>query len=337
MDPAVLDQRLERPPGHLAADRIEAGDDHRVGRVVDDDVHPGGGLERADVPALAADDPALHLVAGERHRGHRALRRVLRGEPLDGDGDDPPRLAVGVALGLLLDVAHQRRGLAPRLVLDALENLPPGLFRGEPGDPLQLDPLLLRQPVRPRPRGRGAPAPAALSASSRLAKRALPGLDLLELPLLRPGALFRPPLQPLPLLPAALHLAVEILPQLERLHLAPRAASRPWRPRRRAAASVAHPVALSLGRRRQRCPSAARRCRRIVDGDERRRATTSPAATPASVGRSRDWGIGSLRQEAAARLAALGRRAAGGRGRRPGPTSGRRSRGRPGGPETARR
>src|SRR4029078_6278372 len=48
---------------------------------------------------------------------------------------------------------------------------------------------------------------------------ALAGLDLLQLSLLGPGALLTPALQPFPFLPAALDLAVEILPQLEGLHL----------------------------------------------------------------------------------------------------------------------
>ena len=53
---------VEGHPGDLAADRVEAGEDHRLGRVVDDQVDAGRLLEGADVAALAADDPALHLV-----------------------------------------------------------------------------------------------------------------------------------------------------------------------------------------------------------------------------------------------------------------------------------
>jgi hypothetical protein len=36
--------------------RVERRQDHRLGRVVDDDVDAGDDLERADVAALAADD-----------------------------------------------------------------------------------------------------------------------------------------------------------------------------------------------------------------------------------------------------------------------------------------
>ena len=49
----------------LAADAVERREDDRVRRVVDDEVDAGQMLERADVAALAADDPALHVVGGE--------------------------------------------------------------------------------------------------------------------------------------------------------------------------------------------------------------------------------------------------------------------------------
>jgi hypothetical protein len=218
MDPAILDQGLERPAGDLAADRIEAGDDHGVWGVVDDDVHARGRLEGADVPPLAPDDAPLHLVVGQRHGGDGALRGVFRGKALGGDGDDPAGVAVGALLGLLLDVADQRRRLAPGFVLDPLEDLAAGILRGEPGDPLQPVSLLLGHAVG-----------LALAGPERqllLAQRLLPFVEvplarvhLLDLAVLAPGALFRPLLHPLPLVALALDLAVEILPQLERFHL----------------------------------------------------------------------------------------------------------------------
>ena len=79
MDAAVGDQLLHGQPGHLAPDRVEAREDDRLGRVVDDDVDAGGHLEGADVPALAADDPPLHLVARQVDDRHRRLDDVLGG------------------------------------------------------------------------------------------------------------------------------------------------------------------------------------------------------------------------------------------------------------------
>ncbi len=73
---AVLDQSLERDLGDLAADAVEPGDDDHAGRVVDDHVHAGRLLEGADVPPLAADDPALHLVVGNVDRADGDLGGV---------------------------------------------------------------------------------------------------------------------------------------------------------------------------------------------------------------------------------------------------------------------
>ncbi len=52
------------------------------GRVVDDEVDAGEVLQGADVAALAADDPALHVVGGELDHRHGRLGRVAGGEPL---------------------------------------------------------------------------------------------------------------------------------------------------------------------------------------------------------------------------------------------------------------
>ena len=54
---------------------------------------PGGLLERADVAALAADDPALHFVVGETARRYGGLGGVVGRDPLHDGGEDPPRNA----------------------------------------------------------------------------------------------------------------------------------------------------------------------------------------------------------------------------------------------------
>src|ERR1043165_5244633 len=71
---AVLHEALERDARDLAADRVEAGEDDRLGRVVDDEVDAGGQLERANVAPLAADDAALPVLARPADAGHRRLR-----------------------------------------------------------------------------------------------------------------------------------------------------------------------------------------------------------------------------------------------------------------------
>ena len=78
MDAAVGDQPLDRLARDLAAERIEAREDDRAGRVVDDQLDAGRLLERADVAPLAADDPPLHVVAREIDDRDGGLDRVSR-------------------------------------------------------------------------------------------------------------------------------------------------------------------------------------------------------------------------------------------------------------------
>src|SRR5437773_1495320 len=119
----IGDQPLQGEPRDLTADGIEAGDDHRVRSVVDDHVHTRRRLESADVAALAADDAALHFVRREGHGRDGRLRCVLGGEALDGEREDLLRILLSVAARLFLQIPHQRRRLAPRLVLEAPQQL----------------------------------------------------------------------------------------------------------------------------------------------------------------------------------------------------------------------
>src|SRR5215211_8346223 len=138
VDAPVLQELLERHPRDLAADAVEAREDHRVGRVVDDEVDAREVLEGADVAALAADDAALHVVGRELHDRDRGLGRVAGGEPLHDDREDVAHAPVGVALGLLLDLAHQPRRVVADLLLELLEQVVLGLRRRHARGALEL-------------------------------------------------------------------------------------------------------------------------------------------------------------------------------------------------------
>ena len=84
---AVGDQPLDRLLRDLAAVGIEARQDDRARRVVDDEVDAGGELERADVAPFAADDAALEIVARQVDDRDGGFDRVLGGAALDGFGD----------------------------------------------------------------------------------------------------------------------------------------------------------------------------------------------------------------------------------------------------------
>ena len=138
VDPAVEHQLVEREPADLAPDRIKTRQQDRFRGVVDDQVDPGDGLEGPDVATLAADDPALHLVARQVQHADHALRGLLAGDPLDGVDDDVPGAVFGGVAGVVLDVPDQQRRLALGLRLDRLDELGAGGVGGQAGDPFQL-------------------------------------------------------------------------------------------------------------------------------------------------------------------------------------------------------
>ena len=77
---------------------------------------PGRLLERPDVAALAADDPALHLVGRQVDDGDRVLGGVVGGHALHRGEDD----VAGLVLGLLARGPLDRPGELDRVVLGLL-------------------------------------------------------------------------------------------------------------------------------------------------------------------------------------------------------------------------
>ena len=218
VDAAVLDQLLQRDLGDLAADAVEAGDDHHAGRVVDDHVDAGGLLEGADVPPLAADDPPLHLVAGDVDRADGDLGGVRRGVALDGRRQDLARLLLaGLADGRLVP-QNQHADLAPELFLDSLQEHRASLLGRQPADLLQqlallglrlLD-LLLALLKLLLLLGQGA--------LDRLDSAFLP-VDQVELLVQQVGSLLEPLLLLAQILARLVHLAIELVAVLEQLFL----------------------------------------------------------------------------------------------------------------------
>src|SRR4051812_13849060 len=92
MDSPILHEPFETDPRDLAANGIEAADDDDAGRVIDDDVNAGRLFEAADVPPLAADHSALHVVAGNRHGADSVIGSLLRCVALNRLQDDLPAL-----------------------------------------------------------------------------------------------------------------------------------------------------------------------------------------------------------------------------------------------------
>ena len=137
MDAAVGQQLLQRQPGDFAAHAVETREHHRPRCVVDDEVDAGEVLQRADVAALAADDPALHVVGGQMHHRDRRLGGVGSRQPLHADREDVAHTAFGFALGLLLDLADPPGRVVLGLLLDFLQQHLLGLRARHPGQALE--------------------------------------------------------------------------------------------------------------------------------------------------------------------------------------------------------
>ena len=137
MDPPVQHKLLQREPSDLTAHRVEAGQQDSLWGVIDDQIDARHRLECPDIAALAPDDPALHLIRWQVQHADDALRGLVAGHPLDGLDHHGTGAGLGGCLRLVLDVAHQERGVALGLILDGVDQLGPGRVRGEPGDPLK--------------------------------------------------------------------------------------------------------------------------------------------------------------------------------------------------------
>ena len=138
LDAAVLDELEQRDLRDLAADRVERREHDRLGRVVDDHVHAGQVLERADVASLAADDPPLHVVGRELDQRRRRLRCVARGNALERVGDEVPGASLRLGLRLLVELAHPACEVVADELLGLLEEARLRLVHGHAGDALEL-------------------------------------------------------------------------------------------------------------------------------------------------------------------------------------------------------
>jgi hypothetical protein len=142
VNPAVLDQLLERELRHLAPDPVEGREDDGLRRVVDDEIDAGEVLEGADIAALAADDAALHVVRGQLDHGHRCLGGVARRHPLERVGNEIAGASLRLGSRLLLQLADAPRELMPDQILGSLEQVELRLVDGHPGNALELGELL---------------------------------------------------------------------------------------------------------------------------------------------------------------------------------------------------
>ena len=137
MDAAVEDELFKAQPCDLASYGIEAGKCDGLGRIVDDKIDPREVFKGPDIASLASDDPALHLVVGQRHDRHGGFAYMIGGAALDSQRDDLARHLVAVLLELTLDLLELDGGVMAGVILDLTDDDALGLLDRHAGDLLQ--------------------------------------------------------------------------------------------------------------------------------------------------------------------------------------------------------
>ncbi len=148
VDAAVLDQPVHGNPGDLATNRVEAGEDDRLGRVVHDDLDTRGGLEGPDVAAFAPDDPPFHLIRLDVHDRDGVLDSVVGRGALDGRQDNFACLAVGPEPGFVPDLLDVGSGFQAGFFSELLNKGLPCFFATQAGGLFQPAQLFFLHPCQ---------------------------------------------------------------------------------------------------------------------------------------------------------------------------------------------
>ena len=102
-------------------------------------------LEGADVAAFAADDPALHVVAGDIDGADGGVGGVLGGVALDGGGQDLAGLLLADGSQMFLVLLDAGGDLVGQLLVEPFQQQLFGLLAVEAADLVQFLGLLLEQ------------------------------------------------------------------------------------------------------------------------------------------------------------------------------------------------
>ena len=148
VDASVSDQSFERDACHLAPERIECRQDDGLGSVVHDNVDPCCRLEGPDIPSLAPDDAALHLIALDIQYADGRFHRMIGGSPLDRLDNHLLCFAACLVAGLVTDLLQHVRSFRSRLIGKVFHEDSFCVIPGKTGCALQARVLLLHQAVQ---------------------------------------------------------------------------------------------------------------------------------------------------------------------------------------------
>ena len=142
MNTPVLDQLGKGAPCDFPPNRIKSADQHQPRRVVHNDIHAGGLLERANIAAFAAYDPTFHVVGGNLHARYDLLGGVLGCVSLNRGNDDFARALLRLVTSGRRHPFDQFRRFVFEFVLEGLQHGLCGFLLRHAGDFEKLLPTL---------------------------------------------------------------------------------------------------------------------------------------------------------------------------------------------------
>jgi len=155
----------------MRATSLRRGSNPEMMTASGDDVDPRRGFERADISALLADDPPLHLLVLDVQDAHRRFHAMIDRGPLYRLDDDLLGFCARLGFRHLTDILEGLDRLTLRFVHEIFHEHFPGVFAAEAGGALQALVLLPDQLRELLAFFRGEPEPLVdlLSQSGEIA------------------------------------------------------------------------------------------------------------------------------------------------------------------------
>ncbi len=130
VNPAVADQSLQRNFRDFPPDGIKTGENNGFRSVIDNQVNACCRFNRPDVAPFSSDDPPFHFITGKTHDRDGVLSHEIAGIPLNGIGQNLPRLLLGIPPRFLLYLSQHGAGFTLCLRLHGLDKIILRLLRG---------------------------------------------------------------------------------------------------------------------------------------------------------------------------------------------------------------
>ena len=91
VDSAIQNKPFQCNTGNFFPHRIKTGNNHRLGRIIDNNIDTGQGFQCTYIAPFTPDNPPLHFITRQAHRRNGYIACCLRRQPLNGRNQDIAR------------------------------------------------------------------------------------------------------------------------------------------------------------------------------------------------------------------------------------------------------